>query len=59
MLAARFTQLTRPLTRIFTRSIIMPKEKATRKTKAKVADAGGKKKKGTTLTFVFLDRLTD
>lgn len=25
----------------------MPKEKATRKTKAKVADAGGKKKKGT------------
>ena len=24
----------------------MPKEKATRKTKAKVADAGGKKKKG-------------
>lgn len=37
----------------------MPKEKATRKTKAKVADAGGKKKKGTTITFVVLDRLTD
>lgn len=41
-----FDRLMRLLTRILTRSIAMPKEKATRKTKAKVADAGGKKKKG-------------
>ena len=37
----------------------MPKEKATRKTKSKVADAGGKKKKGTSATLDLLDRLTN
>jgi len=44
----RNTPLTRLLTRIFARPVNMPKEKATRKTKAKASE--GKKKKGKSRT---------
>lgn len=37
----------------------MPKEKATRKAKAKVADAGGKKKKGTFVAWLSIRFIAD